>query len=92
MEKPSVRDREQQAKGGTTIDFKDIEVPKDDGEIMDGETFHIETYTTTNESYYATFTEIPELMECYLNLPALDVMPANPTTITTNDHPHKQPI
>ena len=27
--------------------------------------------------------EIPELMEFYLNLPALDVMPANPTTVTT---------
>ena len=27
--------------------------------------------------------EIPELMECYLNLLELDVMPANPTTITT---------
>ena len=27
--------------------------------------------------------EIPELMECYLNLTSLDDMPANPTTITT---------
>ena len=27
--------------------------------------------------------EIPELMECYLNLSALDVMTANTTTITT---------
>ena len=57
MEKPSVGDREQQAKGGTTIQFKNIEVPKDDEEILDGETFHIDTYTTTNESYYATFME-----------------------------------
>ena len=83
MEKPSVVDREQQAKGGTTIDFKNIEVPKDDEEIMDGENFHIDTYTTTNESYYTTFMEISELMECYLNLPALDFTPANTTNITT---------
>ena len=81
-EKTSVGDREQQAKLGTTIYFKIIIVTKDDEDIMDGETFHIDTYTTTNESYYATFMEIPELMEWFLNLPALDFMPDNPTTIT----------
>ena len=48
-----------QAKGGTTIDFKNTEVPKYDEEILDGETFHIDTYTTTNEIYYYTFMEIP---------------------------------
>ena len=82
MKKPSVGDREQQAEGGTAIDFENIVVPKDDEEILDDETFQIDTFTTRNENYYATFREIPELMECYLNLLELDVMPANPTTIT----------
>ena len=38
--------------------------------------------------------EIPELMEWYLNLPALDVMPANPTTINTiiNHHIRDQDL
>ena len=62
MDKPYVGDRAQQAKGVTTIDFKSIEVPKDNEEIMGGETFRIDTYTTTNERYYSTFVEIPELM------------------------------
>ena len=75
-------------KSALQLALETSKVPKDDEEILDGETFQIDTYTTTNESYYATFTKIPELMEFYLNLPGLDVITANPTTITTNDHPH----
>ena len=38
MEKPLVGDRESQGKGHI-INFKDIKLPKDNEEILDGETF-----------------------------------------------------
>ena len=41
MKKPSVGDKELQGKG-KPIDFNQIKLPKDDEEILDGETFQAE--------------------------------------------------
>ena len=88
MEKPSAGIKEQQGLGHL-IDFKNISIPKDDEEILDGETFlniacklvtaALPTTEQSNfkndESYYN------ELGECLLNLPSLEEM-ENPITIT----------
>ena len=65
MKKPSVGDRELQQKG-RLIDFNQIAVPKDDEDILDGESF---------------FLADLEIQECLLNLPPLAEL-YNPITIT----------
>ena len=85
MEKPSAGVKELQGKG-RLIDFHRIKLPKDNEEILDGETFLIEAkqivmtslrqeaLESNDESFYI------ELQECLLNLPPLDVMD-NPITV-----------
>ena len=89
MEKPSAGVKELQGKG-RTIDFHNIKLPKDNEEILEGETFLIEarqiltealcqadlrsSAEDNDESFYT------ELQECLLNLPPLNVM-ENPITI-----------
>jgi len=65
MEKPSVGNRELQQKG-RLIDFNQIAVPKDDEDILDGESF---------------FLADIEIQDCLLNLPPLAEL-YNPITIT----------
>ena len=85
MEKPSAGVKELQGKG-RLVDFHNIKLPKDNEEILDGETFLseakqivinalIEEASTSNdESFYQ------DLEECLLNLPPLETMD-NPITI-----------
>ena len=87
MEKPSAGIKEQQGLG-CLIDFNNIDIPKDEEEILDGKTFlniaraivtsAIQTAKTNNtrndESFYT------KLRECLLNLPPLLTM-ENPITI-----------
>ena len=89
MEKPSAGINELQGRG-KSIDFNKIKLPKDDEEIIEGETFlsiahkFCETISqeqerepdNNNESFYQ------DLKECLLNLPPLEEMD-NP--ITTNN-------
>ena len=82
MQKPSVGDKELQGKG-KLIDFKSIQLPKDNEEIIDGETFNAEAFVQSivkqiEERNYESHHK--ELMECLLNLPPLEVMD-NPITI-----------
>ena len=65
LEQPSVGDRERQQKG-RLIDFNKIEVPKEDENILDDESF---------------FLADLEIQECLLNLPPLAEL-HNPITIT----------
>ena len=44
MEKPTAEDKERQGKGGTLIDFKNLDLPKDSEEILDGKTFFTPDY------------------------------------------------
>merc|ERR1712025_1222864 len=67
MQKPTVGDKELQGKG-KLIDFDKIILPKDEEEILEGETF------TNDNRFYQ------ELRECLLNLPPIEVMD-NPITI-----------
>ena len=88
MQKPSVGTKEQQGLGHL-IDFNNIAIPKDDKEILDGETFlniacdlvtaAIQTTETSNARNDKLF--YIELRECLLNLPSLETM-ENPITIT----------
>ena len=88
MEKPSAGIKEQQGRGKLT-DFHNIELPKDNEEIIEGETFlntaqqmceaiisHEDSSQSTNndEQFYE------DLRECLLNLPPLETMD-NPITI-----------
>ena len=79
MEKPLVGDREAQGKG-RLINFKDIKLPKDNEEILDGETLFQETLkecllnlpTLTTDENPSTIRniannqarDIPSAMEC----------------------------
>ena len=86
MEKPSVGLKELQGKGGFIVNFHNIKLPKDNEEILEGETFLSkarqividallqEESEANNKLYYL------ELQECLLNLPPLEVMD-NPITI-----------
>ena len=88
MEKPSAGIKEQQGRG-KLIDFNNIKLPKDDEEIIDGETFlsilerasetiineETNDVSKNSESFYQ------ELKECLLNLPPLEEMDI---PITTN--------
>ena len=65
MEKPTAGDKELQGTGGTLINFKKIELPKDSEEILDGETFFSSDYnrnewTMTKES----FINLLEVLNC----------------------------
>ena len=90
MKKPSVGDEELQGKG-KPIDFNQIKLPKDDEEILDGETFQSEARAilqailnkqiaeeADNSQNCETFYQ--ELKECPLNLPPLHAMD-NPIAI-----------
>ena len=89
MEKPSVGMKELQGRG-RSIDFNKIQLPKDNEEILDGETFLAaaqqlcETIINNKESDLANNDEsfYQELQECLMNLPPLEEMD-NP--ITTNN-------
>ena len=50
MKKPSVGDKELQRKG-KLIDFNQIELPKDDKEILDGETFQADAPLSEAEAF-----------------------------------------
>ena len=50
MKKPSVGDKELQGKG-KLIDFSQIELPKDDEEILDGETFQADPAVSEAEAF-----------------------------------------
>ena len=39
MEKPTAGDKELQGTGGTLVDFKNSDLPKNSEDILDGETF-----------------------------------------------------
>ena len=81
MEKPSVGTKELQGQG-KLIDFNNIQLPKDEEEIIEGETFlsiahkfcesiiHEQELDSSNnnDSFYQ------ELQECLLNLPPLEEM------------------
>ena len=87
MEKPSAGIKELQG-CGKHIDFKKIKLPKDDEEILDGETFlstaHWICETIIHEQEQELFSNDEafhkELHECLLNLPPLEEMD-NPITI-----------
>ena len=87
MEKPSALVKEQQGLG-QLIDFNNIDIPKDEEEILEGKTFFNiakrivsqaittkQLSTRNDESFYI------KLRECLLNLPPLEVM-ENPITIS----------
>ena len=91
MQKPLVGDRELQGKGKLN-DFNSIQLPKDDEEILDGETFSAEAqaraivqallkeHHNKSEERINDSKQNNELKECLLNLPSLDVMDS-PITI-----------
>ena len=91
MKKPSVGDKELQGKG-KPIDFNQIKLPKDDEEILDGETFQSEARAILQAILNKQIAEeednssrncetfYQELKECLLNLPPLKIMD-NPITI-----------
>ena len=88
MEKPTAGDKERQGTGGTLIDFKKIELPKDSEEILDGKTFFSSDYnrnewSMTKESF-VNLLEDTVYTECMLNLP--HDLPNPITTINIINH------
>ena len=87
MEKPSVGIKELQGRG-RSIDFNNIKLPKDNEEILEGETFlaaardFCETIINNDEPNVNVNDEsfYQELQECLMNLPPLEEMD-NPITI-----------
>ena len=83
MEKPSAGVKELQGKGHT-IDFHNIKLPKDNEEILDGETFLIEAKQMVAQALHQEDDNCEsfyfELQECLINLPPLEVMD-NPITV-----------
>ena len=90
MEKPSVGIKELQG-SGRSIDFNKTQLPKDNKEILEGETFvlaaaqqfcktiinnHESDFVRNDKSFYQ------ELQECLMNLPPLEEMD---NSITTNN-------
>lgn len=73
MEKPTAGDKELQGKGGTRIDFKNIDLPKDLENILGCKTFFATNYNTgewsmTRESFVNLLEDLV-YTECMLNLP-----------------------
>ena len=87
MEKPSAGIKELQGRG-RLVDFNAINIPKDDKEILEGETFLATAHRICEsiikeqeqESYQNKESFYKELQECLLNLPPLKEMD-NPITI-----------
>ena len=91
MEKPSVGVKELQGRR-RQIDFNNINLPKDDEEILDGETFlsiaqkFVESIISKQEKEINNESFYKELQECLLNLPPLEEMDNPITTSNIVNH------